>query len=843
MNFRHLLLLFAVAILSFTCSDDEVTPRSYPRVLTSGVSEITSDGASFKSDITFLNKDQEIIDHGFIWGTGSLSYSQSERISLGPATNTGSFSTRVERSMTENLEYNVCAYLKTATKTILGNPVSFISLGSKAPVIDALRPDYGYPGDTVQIAGRYFTNLNQHAIVMFGKYSSEVVSVTDSLITVKVPDSTLTAESNVSVSILGNINSSPKIFHLKHPEIKSLDPVTVATGDALTISGRFFSPDTARLRVYINERRCKISAFTKDKITIQVPYIRTNTDQLPVQVVSSGLSSNVDQKFTYLKPTIFSIETDAELTFNSPIKLYGANLFSSIRVKLGSQIISPSITKSVIQFNLPNTSTSQSTLSVSYDNTTTDYQTTLHLAPPAITSIEPSIATFNEQIVITGTNFNPDPNNNKVKIAGVEAPIYAATSESLTVVVPADIGDCISTNNCDKLTIQVNDKVLVAADGLFTLRKPEIDWVEDGSSFLVVHGNYFNPLNTDFNSATINGIKFKPYGGIWEGSTDFVKIDAAQLADDGEITTTLESTVSIGGSDPFPVSLTFFKPFTKMPDFPGNWRESPANAVIANTAYVGLGHHSGTLYNDLYKYDPMDNKWTRLADFPGTARSYPVSFALGNYLYVGMGKSLASTNLTDMWRYNTATNVWQQVADFPGTARYNPFVVVDGGKAYVGGGMSNASELIDFWTFNGSTWQQKANLPKPNLDAPSFAIQSIIYTFFGKEIYSYSTATNSWNYKGDYPLTSAQSIDGGILHEFAGIQWTFDTDKSTISTGFIYWDDLLEWNSYSSPVAIYSPETFVIFGELYVLFGKKSSASNAPLNNETWRFSHNMILP
>ena len=55
--------------------------------------------------------------------------------------------------------------------------------------------------------------------------------------------------------------------------------------------------------------------------------------------------------------------------------------------------------------------------------------------PPVITSLSPTSGTTNSSIIINGSNFNPNPNND-VYFGGVKAPVTTATANAITVTVP-----------------------------------------------------------------------------------------------------------------------------------------------------------------------------------------------------------------------------------------------------------------------------------------------------------------------------------------------------------------------------------------------------------------------
>ena len=115
---RHIIIYFVVIML-LGCTQEEVTPRKYPRVLTHSPlfqgSQIILYG-----EISYYASDAPIIDHGFIWTSyPTASYDTWEKISLGPRDATGVF--KAEADLPLFIENSIKAYAQTQTQIIYGN--------------------------------------------------------------------------------------------------------------------------------------------------------------------------------------------------------------------------------------------------------------------------------------------------------------------------------------------------------------------------------------------------------------------------------------------------------------------------------------------------------------------------------------------------------------------------------------------------------------------------------------------------------------------------------------------------------------------------------------------------
>src|SRR4051812_29189228 len=78
------------------------------------------------------------------------------------------------------------------------------------------------------------------------------------------------------------------------------------------------------------------------------------------------------------------------------------------------------------------------------------------------------------------------------------------------------------------------------------------------------------------------------------------------------------------------------------------------------------------------------NTWTQKADFGGAARRSAIGFCIGNYGYLGTGYN--SNFYDDLWKYDPVNDVWTQVASYPGPARFCAVEFVLSTNAYVGTG-------------------------------------------------------------------------------------------------------------------------------------------------------------
>ncbi|HMC96877.1 MAG TPA: kelch repeat-containing protein, partial [Flavobacteriales bacterium] len=218
--------------------------------------------------------------------------------------------------------------------------------------------------------------------------------------------------------------------------------------------------------------------------------------------------------------------------------------------------------------------------------------------------------------------------------------------------------------------------------------------------------------------------------------------------------------------------------------------------TIGNIGYVGFGRTSpgGTIFNDLWAYDPATDQWAQRAPLPAEGRSAPGVFVLDGKAYVCCGNQGGNPYLNDLWEYDPLTDAWEQRAALPATGRSGPIAFAAFGKGYVGSGNDNSSDLssTDFWEWDPVTddWTQRADIPGlGRRHGCAFVINGTPYagggwngTSYFVDYYAYNAGTNFWtpiaNYGGagaythvafaigDKGYVGTGGTSGGVSDEF-----------------------------------------------------------------------------
>lgn len=186
--------------------------------------------------------------------------------------------------------------------------------------------------------------------------------------------------------------------------------------------------------------------------------------------------------------------------------------------------------------------------------------------------------------------------------------------------------------------------------------------------------------------------------------------------------------------------------WVKASPFGGYARSEAVTFTINDVVYVGLGASKTERFLTFYKYDVGSDYWTTVDTFPGLGRTSAVAFAIGGKGYVTTGLSDNSEYLKDMYVYDPNANDWaKSTTDFPGTARNEAFAFVINDVAYVGGGYDD-NYLNDFYSYNGSNWEQLASLKgDKRTQATTFVLNGMGYVVSGNNNGSALNDMQKWD--------------------------------------------------------------------------------------------------
>ena len=324
---KILVIDIIIASVFFSCSKEEVTSRTYPRVQTESVGTINADGALLKGEITFSKI--QIIDHGFLWSSESFpEIDKAEKISLGAKVGAGKFEVLANRNLQAGKTYSIRAYARSASNLVYGQVQEFVSQGCKnKPVISDFTPKQGTIEDIVTIQGDFFSTVLENSVVNFGELKVDILSASQDKIKIRIPTTTNTGSVNITVTSNGNKVTSTEKFILKGVRIDDFTPkLAVIASTLVQITGADLGTDKAILKVKFADKICEIVELTDARVVIKLPP-DAPVGTFPLVVEREGKINNSSVNLTSVSPwtlltTIFDTETTRGSVFVANDKAY-----------------------------------------------------------------------------------------------------------------------------------------------------------------------------------------------------------------------------------------------------------------------------------------------------------------------------------------------------------------------------------------------------------------------------------------------------------------------------------------------------------------------------------------
>ena len=181
--------------------------------------------------------------------------------------------------------------------------------------------------------------------------------------------------------------------------------------------------------------------------------------------------------------------------------------------------------------------------------------------------------------------------------------------------------------------------------------------------------------------------------------------------------------------------------------FPGDGRNHPAMLSVGNKIFVGCGSNAYNL-KDWWEYNISTDSWIQKPDLPANERHHPFYFGIGDYAYVGFGhgiypgpgsNSTGSYIYNDFYRYDPINASWMQMANFPSEARVAGTQFSYNGKGYILSGDGDDHGPLssgEFWEYDptNDSWNQLQSHPGGAIWAPgNFVIGCDVYFLLGQD--------------------------------------------------------------------------------------------------------------
>ena len=263
-----------------------------------------------------------------------------------------------------------------------------------------------------------------------------------------------------TVSILRN--------NITGPYISSFTPALGGNGSFIQITGNNFTGTTS-----VSFGGTPAVSFTVDTSTNITALVGTGASGVVSVTTPKGTTSLAGFTFSNI-PTITSYTPEAGGT-GTTVTIKGTNFIGITSVSFGGIAASSFVVNSAntITAVVGSVGTGSVSISVTAPNGTASLPG--FYTGPTITSFSPALGSVGTTVNILGTHFSATPGNNIVRFGAVKATVSAASSTSLTVVVPAGA-------TFEPITVTTNS-LAAFSNKPFTVTFPGGSTAFDASSF------------------------------------------------------------------------------------------------------------------------------------------------------------------------------------------------------------------------------------------------------------------------------------------------------------------------------------------------------------------------
>lgn len=614
-------MLFLVVTIS--CAEEEKFQRDIPRVITSKKILTSSSGAIFEAEVLTTGSGN-IIDHGFQWRESGKS--QTDFISLG-SLESRSFYVEVNQGFEESKRYEVRAYIKNSLYKSYGGWIEFSGAGNADPIIINISPTQGSWGDTLAVTGRLFSNNASIVQIEFGEVDGEIISVTDSLIKVRVPiDFIQAASTSIKLKVASKFSNSAQMFALKPTQLMNVSPSSGGSGTLIIIRGKYFN--TLHSVVRFGDLIVQASQIFKDSIKLILPK-EVPPRQYDVTITSGPFQALLNNSFKRNSPKLLEIIPNIGF-FGDTVILRGENFgskFTDNQVSTSTDFAFANIIdvkENELKVIIPPAPFNKIKFRIFADYVNEVSYLSFAIKNPEINAILPDKPIYPGQpITINGKYFYPSVSNYpytyNVTVDNKLATVTLASKSSLQAQLPL-----LSVNSSP------------------------------------VSVNHFDTIHAISNQSIVTPITLS--------ST----MPGEQRAKSACFTIGQKSYILTGGALGAVVGNEVYefdagnKSWGTVRSFPGVARYGATAFSINNKGYLLGGYtNSGNPLNDLWEYDPLNDTWSRKSDYlfhPLEAFNLAGEiYCISNITYIIIPPSTEVTGFasnTEFWKYDPDTDLW-----------------------------------------------------------------------------------------------------------------------------------------------------------------------------------------
>ncbi len=598
------------------------------------------------------------------------------------------------------------------------------------PCINSITPmSFGW-NDTITVFGVFHPAAGNNKI-LFSNTQASLIEVHKDRIRCVVPN-TSSHECQLTAQIDIVNCQYPSVLSLNGPIINDITPSMAASGNYVQIKGKYFKDGATIIK--INDLNSYAPFVNPQTLSVYIPEGLSNG---PAEVEISVLNKSIitSDKLTIANPAIFDF-FPKEGFYSDVVTISGEGFDpDDLLVTMSGgicEIIEAS--ESQIKVKVPYEAGSNNWVVVITRGRELYSTSTFSIFEPEILSVSPLSVRPGDIVTISGNNFHPIPERNRVKMGNYLLDAISASTNQIQFKVT-------NLYRSSYMIYLYSGAFLSYSPNAVYCQSPWIlrDDLIDGQSYasaVLYDGAVWAFGGPDFENEYQ---RFSFQGGdhqIFLGCPFYSNMGgiAFNVGDIGYF--------GLGKNYPDEYTKEFYRfdftdrTWTKLNDFGGNGRISAFHFSVGNKCYMG----GGLNFQDFWEYDVSSNSWTYLGEYPGGPSGRAIAFAVNEKAYVIDGKMV--------WEYNTVNGTWLRMNDFPGNEKYLATGFVINNRIYFGTGCDNyviydwIMPHSDFWRYDPSSdqWQRLLDIPYPRYASYSVTYDSKGYICGGKSGYEETIA-------------------------------------------------------------------------------------------------------